>query len=402
VKKALGWAAQQMHIHKNMEVSIYHPLKAMYGTAVLRLFQPRRKVLQRLICCAGGFAVASFTNPVGAVQAERQSDRTLPSIPSAEVLQDAPVLLSQSFGDTLRLGDSGEAVTQLQLRLAELGYFDGPTSGIFGQATEAAVIQFQQDNRLEADGIVGPATQSALGVTPVLPDSASSLLSRGSSGEAVTRLQARLAELGYFQGEPTGNFGSATEAAVIQFQRANRLTDDGVVGAATADALYGAFSPAPPPPAQSFAVPSSVAANPNDGILRRGDVGTDVTNLQQRLSALGYYQGSIDGDFGEGTEAAVLQFQRQNNLVPDGIAGPVTLSAINNARLPNAITQVPNVAGQPSGRFSVLELQRRLQRRGFYSGPLDGELGTGTRQAIAAAQRAYQLTEDDILNGRFR
>jgi peptidoglycan hydrolase-like protein with peptidoglycan-binding domain len=152
----------------------------------------------------------------------------------------------------------------------------------------------------------------------------------------------------------------------------------------------------------------SSAASANDGILQLGDVGPDVTNLQQQLSDLGYYQGPIDGDFGEGTQAAVIRFQERNGLVADGIAGPLTLSTIrgsspsgSSAQRPQA-SQAFNTTGQPSGRFSVVELQRRLQRRGFYSGPLDGELGAGTRQAISAAQRAYGLSADDILNGRFR
>ncbi|NJO51480.1 MAG: peptidoglycan-binding protein, partial [Leptolyngbyaceae cyanobacterium RM2_2_4] len=187
----------------------------------------------------------------------------------------------------------------------------------------------------------------------------------------------------------------------------NGLIADGVVGTETTNTLYGSVSSAPPlvqaaPPIQPF----NPVASDNDGILQLGDVGPDVINLQQRLNNLGYYQGPIDGNFGAGTQSAVIQLQRDNGLVADGIAGPLTLSSIGNtsprpsAQRPSA--QVPSTTGQPSGRFSVLELQRRLQRRGFYSGPLDGELGPGTRQAITAAQRAYRLTADDILNGRFR
>ncbi|NJN59470.1 MAG: peptidoglycan-binding protein [Leptolyngbyaceae cyanobacterium SL_5_9] len=352
--------------------------------------------------------VASSVSPVRAIQGGEESDRTLIPTSPTEGFSEAPILISQSFeGSTLQLGDSGDAVSQLQIRLAELGYYQGSISGIFGPATETAVIQFQQDNGLAADGIVGIATQSALSVTATPSSAIDGVLQLGSSGEAVTQLQTRLAELGYFQGSPTGNFGPATETAVIQFQQANGLIADGVVGRETTNALYGAVSPAPPlvqsaPPVQTF----NPVASDNNGILQLGDVGPDVTNLQQRLSNLGYYQGPIDGNFGAGTQSAVTQFQQDNGLVADGIAGPLTLSSIGSVsprpsdQRPSA--QIPSTTGQPSGRFSVLELQRRLQRRGFYSGPLDGELGPGTRQAITAAQRAYGLTADDILNGRFR
>jgi peptidoglycan hydrolase-like protein with peptidoglycan-binding domain len=351
--------------------------------------------------------VASSVSPVRAIQGGEEGDRILILTSQTEGFSEAPILISQSFeGSTLQLGDSGNAVSQLQIRLAELGYYQGSISGIFGPATETAVVQFQQDNGLAADGIVGPATQSALGVTATPSSATDDVLQFGSSGEAVTQLQTRLAELGYFQGSPTGNFGPATETAVIQFQQASGLIADGVVGTETTNTLYGSVNPAPlvqaAPPIQTF----NPVASDNNRILQLGDVGSDVTNLQQRLSNLGYYQGPIDGNFGAATQSAVTQFQQDNGLVADGIAGPLTLSSIGSVsprpsdQRPSA--QIPSTTGQPSGRFSVLELQRRLQRRGFYSGPLDGELGPGTRQAITAAQRAYGLTADDILNGRFR
>jgi peptidoglycan hydrolase-like protein with peptidoglycan-binding domain len=168
--------------------------------------------LLRLLCLTSILTISSIS-PVGAVQFESESDRPSTSTSSPEILSE-PLLISQSFGTTLQLGDSGDAVTQLQVRLTELGYFQGTPSGIFGPATEAAVIQFQQDNGLVADGIVGSATQSALGIAASpssTPATVDGVLQTGSSGEAVTQLQTRLAELGYFQGSPTGNFGPARQ-----------------------------------------------------------------------------------------------------------------------------------------------------------------------------------------------
>ncbi len=62
----------------------------------------------------------------------------------------------------LRLGFTGPAVTELQNRLIARGYFTGPADGVFGAATDAAIRRFQADNGLAVDGIVGPATRSAL------------------------------------------------------------------------------------------------------------------------------------------------------------------------------------------------------------------------------------------------
>lgn len=62
--------------------------------------------------------------------------------------------------------------------------------------------------------------------------------------------------------------------------------------------------------------------------LRRGSRGSDVTNLQTALNALGYDCGTADGIFGAKTEAAVRNFQQANGLVVDGIAGKATQEAL--------------------------------------------------------------------------
>ena len=55
--------------------------------------------------------------------------------------------------------------------------------------------------------------------------------------------------------------------------------------------------------------------------LQVGDAGQPVKRLQRKLLSLGFPPGTIDGEFGYGTEAAVLAFQRSNGLLADGIAG---------------------------------------------------------------------------------
>ncbi len=62
-------------------------------------------------------------------------------------------------------GDRGNDVTRIQQRLRQYGYMDAPADGIFGQATYDAVVWFQRKNGLKADGVVGPATAAALGIS---------------------------------------------------------------------------------------------------------------------------------------------------------------------------------------------------------------------------------------------
>lgn len=77
-----------------------------------------------------------------------------------------------SHAESLRRGSRGDLVTTLQKRLKTWGYYTGSVDGIFGSQTEQAVKYFQRKNGLAADGIVGPATAKAVGIS----------LTGGSSG----------------------------------------------------------------------------------------------------------------------------------------------------------------------------------------------------------------------------
>jgi len=63
-------------------------------------------------------------------------------------------------------------------------------------------------------------------------------------------------------------------------------------------------------------------------VLRDGSRGPDVLRVQERLKALGFPPGAIDGEFGPGTEAAVMAFQRSSGLLADGIVGSRTAAAL--------------------------------------------------------------------------
>ena len=143
---------------------------------------------------------------------------------------------------TLRQGSSGEQVKTLQQKLKNWGYYSGSVDGIFGSGTKSAVMYFQRNNGLTADGLVGNATAAARGMSlsassSVQTGASSSVLKQGSSGEQVKTLQQKLKNWGYYSGSVDGVFGSGTKSAVMYFQRNNGLTADGVVGSRTAAAL---------------------------------------------------------------------------------------------------------------------------------------------------------------------
>ncbi len=111
---------------------------------------------------------------------------------------------AEAAGELLRYGSRGESVKQVQTRLNELGYWCGSADGIFGANTQSAVKRFQRAKGLSADGIVGPKTYSALGI--------SSSSSSGGYSSSDLYLLARCV-YGEARGEPY--VGQVAVAAVV-------------------------------------------------------------------------------------------------------------------------------------------------------------------------------------------
>ena len=81
-------------------------------------------------------------------------------------------------------------------------------------------------------------------------------------------------------------------------------------------------------PAGSLPESTAVQGNIPARTLRRGDSGTDVEALQQRLSELGFYHARVSGGYYDVTRRAVKDFQSHNGLAADGIAGQETLDLL--------------------------------------------------------------------------
>jgi peptidoglycan hydrolase-like protein with peptidoglycan-binding domain len=160
---------------------------------------------------------------------------------------------------TLRLGAKGSAVRALQTTLNRYGA-TLRVDGDFGNVTHRAVVAFQRANPpLTQDGVVGPITRGVLlsgrarsvtsapasaapttGAPAAGPAAGSGLgtatLRQGARGEAVKALQRLLNTYGARLGVD-GDFGAVTHRAVVAFQAANGLDQDGVVGAITRGVL---------------------------------------------------------------------------------------------------------------------------------------------------------------------
>ena len=86
------------------------------------------------------------------------------------------------------------------------------------------------------------------------------------------------------------------------------------------------------------------------GIMRVGDDNSDVTKLQKALEILGYYDGAIDGKYGNGTKNAVKSYQKDHDLEADGYAGERTIKSIFGSCNSKSLTTQPDPNGSSSSK----------------------------------------------------
>ncbi len=152
------------------------------------------------------------------------------------------------------------------------------------------------------------------------------------------------------------------------------------------------------------------AAQPRT-VLRRGMTGTDVKDLQEKLTRLGYDCGNADGIYGSDTFKAVACFQEDRGLEVDGIAGRMTKAAIEEVLASPKVQEPPAAAPDPDdkpGDFwlpdlqlgdkdpAVTLLQAALNIRGFDCGSADGIFGPKTQAALNRFKESRKIEQNGI------
>lgn len=333
-------------------------------------------------------------------------------------------LPGMAASSTLMFGSRGTAVLQLQQALNALGYDTNGADGKFGKGTEQAVKDYQKANGLTADGKAGVKTLAQLysgsSVSGSTSGTASSeiytaknpnTLQSGDSGSKVTQLQNALKLLGFYTGGVDGKFGSGTKKAVMQFQRVNGLTVDGLAGTQTQKLLYSQVDSGVSGGSSSSGSSSSGSSG-FTRTLRKGYTGADVIAVQQKLKELGFYSGSVDGVYGTGSIAAVKKFQQQNGLTADGLVGSRTYTALmsastgssSNSGSDNSSSSSDSTSGQDyaegtlsygSSGTEVKKMQQALKALG-YNVSADGSYGALTQMAVTQFQKRNGLTADGV------
>jgi len=248
----------------------------------------------------------------------------------------------------------GPDVAEVQQKLSAKGFYAFPPDGVFQPRTDAAVRAFQAANDLVVDGVLGPVTWSRLNgaqqvnqfnisidlVQRVLtlyrdsafiksyqvavgkPDTPTPLGSwviiektlnpGGPFGARWMRLNVPWGAYGIHGTEQPSSIGTYVSHGCVRMynQDVIELYDLVVIG-----------------------TPVNIIGNAYTGRLLAEGVapGSDIAEVQRKLSYLGYYNGDIDGVYNPLTRQAVINFQKDKDLAPDGIVGPWTYETLQKA-----------------------------------------------------------------------
>ncbi len=308
---------------------------------------------------------------------------------------EAPIYSGAAAGarPLLAMGQSGSDVKEIQGYFKTIGYNFVEVTGTFDENTLRAVLDFQDRYDLDMDGAVGEDTWKWIINTYVNAVQSGSAIVDGNQVLSLADLKQVAA------GEkPSGNTGSLQTEATIG-------------GAGVETKIY-----------KTAAEVAGVSAA-NRSMVHLGSSGADVTALQKLLNTLGYGL-VVDGDFGNGTNSAVINFQSKNGLDADGWVGPLTWSKLGDTKVEvlsvsggdqsgsSTQTETPKTDPEPSQSTqpTISVTNRSIVSRGSYGEDVkalqqilnmvgygldaDGDFGSLTHRAVVDFQTKHQLDAD--------
>ncbi len=315
-------------------------------------------------------------------------------IPTSGIIDEE----TRDFLDKKRVyEDSAVLVEKAQTRLVVLGYMDDGMDGIFGTKTEAALKKFQKDEKLPETGRFDDTVlnrlyeKAAAKVAENAPEETAeteeteteATVSEASEPKEAVRTEKTVAEtdaakvrkcqekligMGYLKDKADGILGLNTAAALREYQRDQGLPETGILDEETQESLNREAR-------EEY---------------KRGDRGDGVKRYQRRLSQAGYLTEDADGVFGEATEKAVKDFQKDNDITVTGRIDAKTQKSLNAVSLGNGELRVGDSGGK------VARLQNLLTLHGFTTGSVDGVFGSSTETQLRAFQRYRGIKETGV------
>jgi len=269
-----------------------------------------------------------------------------------EQLAQYAVFLGRLPGLRITQGDRSYSALLFQEALRALGYLRRTVTGFFGPETRTAFARFLQDFRLSepAHDLSDRAASflAAALARQEAPPPLSAVTEQTSSRASITAAQRLMRYLGYYRGRTDGVYGEGLSAAVLRFQLEQGIisqeTESGAgrIGPRTLRALTDEWNrrltAARAERELMLLRVDRVLAERGayvERFLSEGDNGPTVRLLQEQLAERGFFPlKEVNGNFGPLTQAAVLAFQRDRDIVQSGAAdgagvfGPRTLVAL--------------------------------------------------------------------------
>ena len=131
------------------------------------------------------------------------------------------------------------------------------------------------------------------------------------------------------------------------------------------------------------------------GTVRYGSKGVTVYRFQCILKARGFYDGKLDGDYGNATKKAAILLQKKMNL-KKAYANDETWGKLLNLEQKDGYWIAKEVSQGSDKSDSILLAQEFLKAKGFYKGKLDGIFGSETKKATVAFQKSIGYAGDGI------
>lgn len=304
------------------------------------------------------FGVKHVRGTVYAASAAKPSERfDLASVP-APFSKLKPFFLADVglLGIKAKAGDHSLSVMMLQESLRDAGVFTGPTSGVFGRDTQAALTRFNRDYGIGGNGSSLTETSAAyLTVASTMKKAAMpvALISKSSAATDIESAKRLLRFLGYYKGRTDGHYSDALFSAILKYQQSR-----GLVGDATSPGA-GRIGPLTQKKLTTDHTRKIVALNAKKLLLLKqigdsletkgklpntflsvGKNGKGVRAVQEFLAAQGFFpKEKVNGNFGTLTQSSVAAYQLARGLIKDsndlgaGTVGPATLTKLRSEQI---------------------------------------------------------------------